>query len=91
MNGDPNETNMAHTLSGLCDRGVLFRTRHGYYAFTVPMSETMILRRLRRQDELAYSWDSPPNLGRTQPGSSPHAPPKQRASETATRKKRWFG
>lgn len=38
-------------LVSLCDRGLLYRTRHGRYAFTVPMSETMILRRLRLEQD----------------------------------------
>lgn len=43
-------------LQGLCDRGLLYRTRHGRYAFTVPMSEIMIQRRMRRVQDVEESW-----------------------------------
>jgi len=38
-------------MSELSDCGLIYRTRQGHYAFTVPMSETMILRRLQKQEE----------------------------------------
>ena len=44
---------MLHTLS---DRGLVYRSRHGRYAFTVPMSEAMILGRLQTEEELERSW-----------------------------------
>lgn len=46
-------------LQSLCDKGLLYRTRHGRYAFTVPMSEFMILRRSkleRSREEVEDSY-----------------------------------
>jgi hypothetical protein len=43
-------------LQTLCDRGLVYRTRHGRFAFTVPMSESMINRRLRTEEAVAESW-----------------------------------
>ena len=42
-------------LDGLCDRGILYKTPDRRYAFTVPMSEMMIKRRLKAQDDID-SW-----------------------------------
>ena len=36
-------------LQGLAERGMVYRTRHGRYAFTLPMTTTMILRRIEAQ------------------------------------------
>ncbi len=47
-------------LLALCERGLIYRTRHGRYAFTVPMSETMILRRMKTEEELEASWEATP-------------------------------
>jgi AAA ATPase domain len=65
--GDGGEANITQILSALCDRGMLFRTRHGYYAFTVPMSEVMIQRRMRRQKEMSSSWETPAGKDEPQP------------------------
>ena len=46
-------------LLGLTDRGLIYRTRHGRYAFTVPMSEAMILRRQQRDEDLNAGWGPP--------------------------------
>lgn len=46
-------SSMLHALS---DRGLVYRSRHGRYAFTVPMSEAMILGRLQSEEELERSW-----------------------------------
>lgn len=43
-------------LQSLCDRGLVYRTRRGRFAFTVPMSENMIARRLKSENEVAESW-----------------------------------
>lgn len=43
-------------LHALTDKGLVYRSRHGRYAFTVPMSEKMILTRMQSQDELEQSW-----------------------------------
>lgn len=48
-------------LQALCERGLTYRTRRGRFAFTVPMSETMILRRLKSEDRVAESWSKGPN------------------------------
>lgn len=47
------------TLQGLVDRGMLYRARRGRYAFTVPMSEVMIMRRLNSEDSVERSWSQP--------------------------------
>ncbi len=46
-------------LVALCDKGMIYRTRHGRYSFTVPMSEQMILNRLAKTDDVAGSWNEP--------------------------------
>ncbi len=43
-------------LHALTEKGLVYRSRHGRYAFTVPMSEKMILNRMQTQDELEQSW-----------------------------------
>lgn len=43
-------------MQALCERGLLYRARHGRYAFTVPMSETMILRRCLPATHVEDSW-----------------------------------
>ncbi len=43
-------------LHALTDKGLVYRSRHGRYAFTVPMSEKMILGRMQSADELEQSW-----------------------------------
>ena len=51
---------MHQVLSALCERGLIYRTRHGYYAFTIPYSETMIVRRLRQSESVFDSWNRDP-------------------------------
>lgn len=48
--------NAQQVLSVLCERGLLYRTRRGYYAFTIPYSEAMINRRLQREEGVHMSW-----------------------------------
>src|SRR5207244_543245 len=48
--------NASQLLHALCERGLIYRTRRGCFAFTVPMSESMILRRLQSSDQIADSW-----------------------------------
>lgn len=45
-------------LVSLCDKGMLYRTRHGRYAFTVPMSEQMIANRMSKAQAVEESWGS---------------------------------
>jgi AAA ATPase domain len=73
-------------LAALVDRGLLYRTRHGRYAFTVPMSEMMIVRRLRRELDVADSWNTHSQIAPAPPPpAAGHIPPKP------ARKKSWFG
>lgn len=58
---------VSQSLQGLCERGLIYRTRHGRYAFTVPMSETMIRRRMRTESEVELSWSQ----GHTEPPAVP--------------------
>jgi DNA-binding IclR family transcriptional regulator len=62
--GDMSNAQASQMLQALCDRGLIYRTRHGRFAFTVPMSETMIQRRLRSEQEVADSWQT---TGATKP------------------------
>lgn len=43
-------------LQALAERGLIYKTRHGHFAFTVPMSESMIRKRLRDASTIAESW-----------------------------------
>lgn len=43
-------------MQALCEKGMLYRVRHGRYAFTVPLAETMILSRIRSEEEVELSW-----------------------------------
>ncbi|MGE0629420.1 MAG: hypothetical protein AB7O43_16525 [Hyphomicrobiaceae bacterium] len=54
--GETSNAQATQHLQALCERGLLYRTRYGRYAFTVPMSEAMILRRLRTEQEVEDSW-----------------------------------
>ncbi len=66
-------------LLALAERGLIYRTRHGRYAFNVPMSELMIQRRMSREQDVEASLQSPPpQMARK---AEPPAKPK---------KKRWF-
>ncbi len=67
--GDLNGQQASQMLHALCDRGLLYRTRHGRYAFTVPMSEEMILRRMRSEQEISESWEQ--NTAPSKPPSTP--------------------
>ncbi len=51
---------VSQALQALCERGLIYRTRHGRYAFTVPMSEVMIRRRMRSEDDVEQSWMAQP-------------------------------
>ncbi len=70
---------ISQALQALCERGLIYRTRHGRYAFTVPMSEVMIRRRMRSEDDVELSWSvqapQPPpavhTINRTDRGPSP--------------------
>lgn len=78
-------------LGALNERGLVYRTRHGYYAFTVPMSEAMIRRRLRSSHDVDESWRAaraPDETNGRSPVEGRAAPP-----EPGQRKKawRWFG
>lgn len=75
-------------MQGLCERGLLYRTRHGRYAFTVPMSDMMILRRCRPETHVEDSW--------LRPASGPPPLPNGAAAaivdarEVASKRWRWF-
>jgi AAA ATPase domain len=83
-------SSITQMLVALCERGVLYRTRHGQYAFTVPMSEAMILRRLRHDDDIAASWEPTAVPASVAPV---FVPAHQAAQAQAERPKRrsWFG
>lgn len=57
---DITNSQASQMLQSLCERGLLYRTRHGRYAFTVPMSEIMIRRRLRGDGDVEASWLTQP-------------------------------
>ena len=84
---DPTASNFNQMLMGLCDRGLLYRTRHGRYAFTVPLCEAMILRRLRREEDMLASWDQAPKepTHAVVQHTAPAAPKPSRAA-----KRGWF-
>jgi hypothetical protein len=81
-------------LLTLADKGILYRTRHGHYAFTVPMSETMILRRLAVDNNSDDSWDAPRVIHNGAPrwmtGASPTDVPPPPLPDDVTRSRRWF-
>jgi hypothetical protein len=81
---DTSALNFNQMLLGLCDRGLLYRTRHGRYAFTVPMSEAMILRRLRREEDISASWDVKP------PSPPPQQPTSSQKQNVNRQKRGWF-
>jgi AAA ATPase domain len=93
--GDGGETNITQMLGALCERGMLFRTRHGHYAFTVPMSEAMIARRLRRLDEMSSSWDTHTESAGidTAPKTAANedGPIVEEPKDARKRKRGWFG
>jgi hypothetical protein len=73
------------TLAALVERGLIYRTRHGRYAFTVPMSEYMILRRHRQDEAIEDSWQT------NRVDAQVTAPKPQNDSKTKPpKKKSWF-
>ena len=94
QDGDASGFNLAganQMLVAIMDRGLVYRTRHGRYAFTVPMSEAMILRRHAREQDLARSWNAQHRLATqdqylSQPGGFAEPP----AEEPKPKKRGWF-
>jgi len=43
-------------LHGLVERGVVYKTRHGHFAFTLPMSSLMIKRRIEAAEMADRGW-----------------------------------
>lgn len=86
--------NCQQLLSALCERGLLYRTRRGYYAFTIPYSEEMINRRLQREEDIHRSWTAILNAPPPPPSFVAPPPPKPAAvaEERAPVRKRagWF-
>jgi AAA ATPase domain len=80
ISGDFGAAAANQMLVALADRGLIYRTRHGRYAFTVPMSEIMIQRRLQRDQEVESSWQSPRPAAPQQPAqrAAPAAKPKRK-------------
>jgi AAA ATPase domain len=78
-------------LVALCERGMIYRTRHGRYAFTVPMSEAMITRRSTKDSEIAASWEAELTHSKTPPPlpTSVMLKEMQKQSEQP-RKRGWF-
>lgn len=58
-------------LQSLCERGLVYRVRHGRYAFTVPLSEQMITRRFNAETQEAEGWGPPPDAPTTKTASTP--------------------
>jgi hypothetical protein len=75
--GDLSNAYASQMLQSLCDRGLIYRARRGRFAFTVPMSEIMISRRLRSESEVAESWAKAPDQGAS-------------ATDPARKRWRWF-
>jgi hypothetical protein len=80
--GEISTTTANQTLVGLVDRGIVYRTRHGRYAFTVPMSERMILRRYKLDQRVDESWHSH--------NEQPAAPQIIEPAAVQNKKKKWF-
>jgi len=85
--GEHTNAQMNQNLVALMEKGIIYRTRHGRYAFTVPMSERMIMSRMSKTDEVAESWEKPaedivavdtPRGADSEPGKAP-------------KKRGWFG
>lgn len=74
-------------LQSLCDRGLVYRVRHGRYAFTVPLSESMITRRFNAETVGADGWGEKPEPTKVDAGNSDLIP-----ARGVPRKKgwRWF-
>ncbi len=80
-------------LVALCDKGMIYRTRHGRYSFTVPMSEQMIINRLTKVDDVAGSWGAPAdadNPGRGFEEAEEVAPSTTNPQARRARKRGWF-
>lgn len=71
-------------LQTLGERGLVYRVRHGRYAFTVPLSEKMIIRRFVAEHEGAEGWGDTVATGGT---GEPPAVEKPKLK----RRWRWFG
>ncbi len=86
--GELTNTQATQMLQALTERGLLYRTRHGRYTFTVPMSEIMILRRMRNAERVEDSWlGVPPVLSSN--GMNGHAASGQQSEELASSGRRW--
>lgn len=74
-------------LLALVDRGLIYRTRHGRYAFTVPMSELMIMRRLARENEARNDWQTA-----RESGAIPSADviDRQQSTKKSAKRRGWF-
>ncbi len=87
-NGEFSSAQANQYLVALCEKGIIYRTRHGRYAFTVPMSESMIINRMSKTDEVAESWETAPK-----DLAAATAPPVDESVhvEVAPKKRGWFG
>ncbi len=79
-------------LLALCERGLIYRTRHGRYAFTVPMSEAMILRRIQVEQDVESSWAtiSPPPIPIAPLTPEAPPPPKTKQKHKSNGLLGWF-
>ena len=79
--GEFDSTQANQLLLALCEKGLIYRTRHGRYAFTVPMSEAMISRRIQIEQDVETSWAaiSPPPVPLTPITQDPPPEAKQRS------------
>jgi DNA-binding MarR family transcriptional regulator len=85
--GEMTNAQATQMLQALTERGLLYRTRHGRYAFTVPMSEMMILRRIRNAERVEDSWLAAPPFRSN--GTNRHVTVGNPTDEFATATKRW--
>jgi len=83
-NGEFDGSQANQILLALCEKGLIYRTRHGRYAFTVPMSEAMILRRIQAEQDIETSWAaiSPPPIQLTAITQEPSAETKESSRST---------
>lgn len=58
MIGGPALTNAqtSQLLQGLVERGLIYRTRRGKFAFSLPMSQAMIRRRIHAESRMTGGW-----------------------------------
>lgn len=56
--GGPQLTNAqtSQLLQGLVERGLVYRTRRGKFAFSLPMSQAMIRRRIHAESRMSTAW-----------------------------------